>query len=107
MRSSRMLRGQRSAILFLQSQREVGVGLLEKLLKLDRPAAEKFYGNLSRSIQSGPDGAGFRRGRMDRRRHFSRQGKNHRQTAGRLRLELCREGKNTVRSVRSLLINSP
>jgi hypothetical protein len=27
----------------LQSQREVGVGLLEKLLKLDRPAAEKFY----------------------------------------------------------------
>ena len=40
----RMLRGQRSAILFLQSQREVGVGLLEKLLKLDRPAAERFYG---------------------------------------------------------------
>ena len=39
----RMLRGQRSAILFLQSQREVGVGLLEKLLKLDRAAAEKFY----------------------------------------------------------------
>ena len=27
----------------LQSQREIGVGLLEKLLKLDRPAAEKFY----------------------------------------------------------------
>ena len=40
----RMLRGQRSAILFLQSQREIGVGLLEKLLKLDRPAAERFYG---------------------------------------------------------------
>jgi ABC-type nitrate/sulfonate/bicarbonate transport system substrate-binding protein len=39
----RMLRGQRSAILFLQSQREVGVGLLEKLLRLDRPAAERFY----------------------------------------------------------------
>ena len=39
----RMLRGQRGAILFLQSQREIGVGLLEKLLKLDRPAAERFY----------------------------------------------------------------
>jgi ABC-type nitrate/sulfonate/bicarbonate transport system substrate-binding protein len=40
----RMLRGQRAAILFLQSQREAGIGLLEKLLKLDRAAAEKFYG---------------------------------------------------------------
>jgi ABC-type nitrate/sulfonate/bicarbonate transport system substrate-binding protein len=39
----RYLRALRNAILFLQSQREVGVGLLEKLLKLDRPAAEKFY----------------------------------------------------------------
>ena len=39
----RVLRGQRAAILFLQSQREIGVGLLEKLLKLDRPAAERFY----------------------------------------------------------------
>jgi ABC-type nitrate/sulfonate/bicarbonate transport system substrate-binding protein len=39
----RVLRGLRSAILFLQSQREIGVGLLEKLLKLDRPAAERFY----------------------------------------------------------------
>lgn len=40
----RFLRAQRAAILFLQSQREVGVGLIEKLLKLDRPAAERFYG---------------------------------------------------------------
>ena len=40
---TRVLRGQRSAMMFLQSQREIGVGLLEKLLKLDRPAAEKFY----------------------------------------------------------------
>jgi ABC-type nitrate/sulfonate/bicarbonate transport system substrate-binding protein len=39
----RYLRALRNAILFLQSQREVGVGLLEKLLKLDRPAAERFY----------------------------------------------------------------
>ena len=31
----RVLCGLRSAILFLQSQREIGVGLLEKLLKLD------------------------------------------------------------------------
>ena len=31
----RVLRGQRGAILFLQNQREIGVGLLEKLLKLD------------------------------------------------------------------------
>ena len=39
-----MLRGQRAAILFLQSQREAGVAMLEKLLKLDRATAEKFYG---------------------------------------------------------------
>ncbi len=39
----RVLRGLRSAILFFQSQREIGIGLLEKLLKLDRPAAERFY----------------------------------------------------------------
>lgn len=41
---TRMLRGQRAAILFLQSQREAGVAMLEKLLKLDRATAEKFYG---------------------------------------------------------------
>lgn len=40
----RFLRAQRAAILFLQSQREVGVALIEKLLKLDRSAAERFYG---------------------------------------------------------------
>lgn len=40
---TRVLRGLRHAILFLQSQREIGVGLLEKLLKLDRAAAERFY----------------------------------------------------------------
>src|SRR6185503_780223 len=40
----RVLRSQRGAILFLQNQREIGVGLLEKLLKLDHAAAEKFYG---------------------------------------------------------------
>lgn len=39
----RMLRGLRGAILFFQSQREIGVGLIEKLLKLDRAAAERFY----------------------------------------------------------------
>lgn len=39
----RLLRGLRNAILFLQSQRETSVGLLEKLLKIDRQAAEKFY----------------------------------------------------------------
>lgn len=39
----RMLRALRGAILFLQSQREVGVGLVEKILKLDRPVAERFY----------------------------------------------------------------
>ena len=39
----RVLRGQRAAILFLQSQKEVGVALLEKLLKLDHAAAERFY----------------------------------------------------------------
>lgn len=39
----RVLRAERAAILFLQSQREVGIGLIESLLKLDRPAAERFY----------------------------------------------------------------
>ena len=39
----RMLRALRNSILFLQSQREIGIGLVEKLLKLDRPAAERFY----------------------------------------------------------------
>jgi ABC-type nitrate/sulfonate/bicarbonate transport system substrate-binding protein len=39
----RILRGLRAAILFLQSQREVGVGLLEKLLAIDHAAAERFY----------------------------------------------------------------
>jgi len=38
-----MLRALRGAILFLQSQREVGIGLVEKILKLDRPVAERFY----------------------------------------------------------------
>lgn len=38
-----VLRGLRAAILFLQSQREIGVGLLEKLLNIDRAAAEQFY----------------------------------------------------------------
>ena len=39
----RLLRALRGAILFLQSQREIGVGLLEKLLKIDHAAAERFY----------------------------------------------------------------
>jgi NitT/TauT family transport system substrate-binding protein len=39
----RLLKGLRAAILFLQSQHEIGVGLLEKLLALDRAAAERFY----------------------------------------------------------------
>ncbi len=39
----RLLRGLRTAILFLQSQREIGVDLLQKLLVLDRTAAERFY----------------------------------------------------------------
>ncbi len=39
----RLLRAVRAAILFLQSQREIGVGLMENTLKLDRAAAERFY----------------------------------------------------------------
>lgn len=39
----RVLRGLRAAILYIQSQREIGVGLLEKLLNIDRAAAERFY----------------------------------------------------------------
>ena len=37
-----MLRVLRGAILFLQNQREIGAKLVEKLLKLDRPVAEKY-----------------------------------------------------------------
>jgi len=39
----RLLRALRAAILFLQGQREIGVGLMEQTLKLDRAAAERFY----------------------------------------------------------------
>ena len=39
----RMLRSLRNANLFLQNQREISAGLVEKLLKLDRPVAELFY----------------------------------------------------------------
>jgi NitT/TauT family transport system substrate-binding protein len=39
----RVLRGQRAGILFLQSQKEMSITLLEKLLGLDRAAAERFY----------------------------------------------------------------
>lgn len=39
----RVLRGLRAATLFIQSEREIGIGLMEKTLKLDRGAAERFY----------------------------------------------------------------
>ena len=39
----RMLRALRNANSFLQNQREISPGLVEKLLKLDRPVAERFY----------------------------------------------------------------
>jgi ABC-type nitrate/sulfonate/bicarbonate transport systems, periplasmic components len=39
----RVLRGLRAATLFIQSEREIGIELMEKTLKLDRGAAEKFY----------------------------------------------------------------
>jgi len=39
----RYLRALRGAILFLQSQREAGVTMIEKLLELGRPVAERFY----------------------------------------------------------------
>ncbi|MBI4529066.1 MAG: ABC transporter substrate-binding protein [Deltaproteobacteria bacterium] len=39
----RVLRAVRAAILFLQSQREISVGLIEKTLKLDHAAAGRFY----------------------------------------------------------------
>jgi len=39
----RLLRALRAAILYVQSQRELGVGLLEKALSIDRAAAERFY----------------------------------------------------------------
>jgi NitT/TauT family transport system substrate-binding protein len=39
----RVLRALRAATLFIQGEREIGIGLMEKTLKLDRSAAEKFY----------------------------------------------------------------
>ncbi len=39
----RLLRGLRAATLFNQSEREIGIGLMEKTLKLERGAAERFY----------------------------------------------------------------
>ena len=39
----RVLKALRAATLFIQSEREIGIGLMEKTLKLDRSAAEKFY----------------------------------------------------------------
>jgi ABC-type nitrate/sulfonate/bicarbonate transport system substrate-binding protein len=39
----RMLRALRNAIFFLQNQREIASGLVEKLLKIDRPVAERLY----------------------------------------------------------------
>lgn len=49
----RYLRALRGAILFLQTQREISAGLVEKLLKLDRPVAERYY-NIYRE-QYNPD----------------------------------------------------
>ena len=40
---TRLLRALRAAIVVLQTQRELGVALVEKTMKLDRPAAEKLY----------------------------------------------------------------
>jgi ABC-type nitrate/sulfonate/bicarbonate transport system substrate-binding protein len=39
----RVLRGLRAATLFIQSEREIGIALMEKTFKLDRGAAERFY----------------------------------------------------------------
>ena len=39
----RMLRALRNAMLFLQNQREISIGLMEKMLKVDRSVAERFY----------------------------------------------------------------
>jgi hypothetical protein len=38
-----MLRVLRNANSFLKNQREISAGLVEKLLKLDRAVAERFY----------------------------------------------------------------
>jgi hypothetical protein len=39
----RMLRARHNANLFLQNEREISAGLVEKFLKLDRSVAERFY----------------------------------------------------------------
>jgi ABC-type nitrate/sulfonate/bicarbonate transport system substrate-binding protein len=40
----RLLRALRAALLFLQQQQDYSVGLLEKVMRLDRSSAEKLYG---------------------------------------------------------------
>jgi hypothetical protein len=40
----RLLRALRASILRLQQQPEYSVGLFEKVMRLDRPSAEKLYG---------------------------------------------------------------
>ena len=42
-----MLRVRRNANLFLQNEREISAGLVEKLLKLERPVAERFYASIA------------------------------------------------------------
>ena len=60
-----MLSALRNANLFLQNEREISAGLVEKLLKLDRPVAERFHALYHE--QFNPRSQGTRRGgrRMD------------------------------------------
>ena len=60
-----MLRALRNANWFLQSQREISARLVEKLLKLDRAVAERFYALYREQFNPDltvPDGSGRRMG---------------------------------------------
>ena len=88
----RMLRALRKAMLFLQNQRDISIGLMEKILKVDRPVAERFYAvylEQSTLISRYPT----RWSKMDRGGDLPRQRKNHCQTATGRRLEFAERAK--------------
>jgi hypothetical protein len=91
-----MLRALRNANLFLQYQREISAGLVEKLLKLDRSIAERFYA-LYRE-QFNPDLTVPERGgrKMDFHGERFEPRKNHRQTATYRRLDVCRKSPTLI-----------
>ncbi len=94
-----MLRALRNANLFLQNQREISAGLVEKLLKLDRSVAERFYA-LYREQFTPILRYPKRWSRMDLRGNV--QSKNYRQAAIGHRLNVCRKSPTLIINVKDV-----